>query len=215
MRHDRSASRDRYRRRTQKAEDLDAGAISDQKPRDAKIEGRFLRQADRRQNRVDRLPRNAGEAGPTDRDIAAWIGPAFVSTLPCRVRGSRSFRAAGTAARRSRLTMLAARSEERAGRRRCGLIRHPHGRRRRLAAAAYRRAGIGHCLAGGRLTRRQHRTHERRQGDPGKTRSERGCRHGLSRHSLRFRSREDRMIHSRRSTLPRQPRRPYHPLETG
>ena len=155
-----------------RAEDLDAGAISDQEPRRAEVEGGFLRGAGRRPDGGDRGPESAAKIGPAGRDSEFSFGAILAtSPLPSGIWGGRSLRAAGTAACWNgpagvRITTV---EDVLIDRRGCtGQASRPI-RLRCLAAAAGRGASpaIRHRRAGRRCTtRRQHRTNEGRQGDP-------------------------------------------------
>jgi hypothetical protein len=158
-----------------RAEDRDAGAISDQEPRRAEVEGGFLRRAGRRPDKGDRGPDSAAEIGPPGRDGEFGFGAIFATNpLPSRSRGGRSLGTAGAAARwggpaGARIPTVKDVLIDRRGL--AGQVRRPI-RLRYLAAAAGRgaSAGVRHGRARRRCTtRRQHRTHECRQGDPWET----------------------------------------------
>ena len=72
------------------------GAISDQKPGIAEIEGEFPRRADGARDRTDERPENSVDVEPPRLQVTARIGTAFPATPLLGFRGGRSGRTAMT-----------------------------------------------------------------------------------------------------------------------
>ncbi len=155
---------DAERRRT---DGRDAGAISDQKPGIAEIEGEFRGGAARRRDRADKRPEHAADIEPSGLRTAARLGTAFPVTPPRGFRGGRSLRTT-MASGGIRAGSAILEGKGLTDRHRFGSGPDRRDRFRCLAAARRPTSSVGRHrrVRGRRFARHQRRTHECRQGNP-------------------------------------------------